>query len=310
MRRTISALQPLWRALICLGSLMIVLDVVGVLDPPAGVVWVTGVVGVLLAAGLLLNVGPDAETESTVHVAAPVRGTWLALNSPGQQIPSHGTRTLGQLSAVDIIRPDDADAGRTNPPPVRWGWRGSRPEQFRCFGAEIYAMEGGVVVEASDIQHDQRARNTWQAMLWFFTGENALRVLAGWRVVVGNRVVIAHDDGVYAAYVHLKRGSACVAAGDRVRQGQQIASVGNTGNTTQPHLHVQLMDRARFPEAAGVPVNWRDITLSGIDPAFQKYAEAPAPTSLEAMPRNGQRFSARGPDRIAWESRPRQRQRP
>lgn len=292
MKRRIAALQPLWQALLGLGFINIILDVVGVVDPPGGVVWVAGVVAVLLVAVTLLSVAPKADSPATVHVASPVRGTWLAMNTPGQQVPSHGTRTLGQLCAVDLVQPDDAELGETNPPAMRMGWRGSRPEQFRCFGAPIYAVDEGVVVAVSDVQRDQRARNTWQSMAWFFTAENLLRLLFGWRAVIGNRVVIKHSSGVYSAYAHLKRGSARVAAGDQVRAGQQIAAVGNTGNTTQPHLHVQLMDRSRFPAAAGLPMVFSGVELGEIDPAWRKYAKDPAPTALADMPRNGQLFSA------------------
>lgn len=292
MKRLIASLQPLWQMLLGLGFLSIILDVVGVLDPPGGVLWVAGVVVVLVVVGLLMNVAPEADSPSAVHVAAPVRGRWLAMNTPGQQIPSHGTKSLGQLCAVDVVQPDDAELGETNPPAMRRGWRGSRPDQFRCFGAPIRSVAEGVVVAVSDIQHDQRARNTWQSMVWFFTGENILRALAGWRAVIGNRVVIRHQGGVYSAYAHLKRGSARVAVGDQVRAGQHIASVGNTGNTTQPHLHVQLMDRGRFPAAAGLPMVWADLELGGIDPAWEKHATAPATTAIEGMPRNGQLFNA------------------
>lgn len=52
-----------------------------------------------------------------------------------------------------------------------------------------------------------------------------------------NFVVIVHDDGTTGEYYHLARGSALVAAGERVMRGQAIARSGNTGYTTGPHLH-------------------------------------------------------------------------
>lgn len=292
MKRAVAALQPLWQTVLATGFLAIILDLAGVLNPPGGILWVLGVVAVLVVSGLLLNTGPDADSSHTVEVAAPVHGRWLAVNSPGQRVPSHGTKALGQLSAADLVQPDEGSAGQRNPPIMPRALRGSRPEEFRCFGAPIWSMAAGVVVAVSTRQRDQRARNTWQAMAWFVTAENVLRALAGWRAVVGNRVVIKHDDGVYSAYVHLKRGSAEVSVGQRVQQGQVIAAVGNTGNSTQPHLHVQLMDRARFPAAAGLPMMWANIELGGIDPVWQKYANEPEASALESMPRNGQVFSA------------------
>jgi len=62
---------------------------------------------------------------------------------------------------------------------------------------------------------------------------------------------------VFAALVHLRRGSLRVAVGDAVVTGQQLGECGNSGNSTQPHVHVQLMDSADLAVARGVPVAFR-----------------------------------------------------
>ena len=51
-----------------------------------------------------------------------------------------------------------------------------------------------------------------------------------------------------------------VGVGDRVSAGQQVAEVGNTGNTSEPHLHFQLMDAPHVTGAAGLPWRWRGVT--------------------------------------------------
>jgi len=60
----------------------------------------------------------------------------------------------------------------------------------------------------------------------------------GW----GNRVQIYHGNGFYTLYAHLKSGSLLVKKGDRVTRGQQIARMGNSGNSYGPHLHFELYE--------------------------------------------------------------------
>lgn len=57
----------------------------------------------------------------------------------------------------------------------------------------------------------------------------------------GNFVVIEHADGTLAQYFHLSQGGALVEAGERVTRGQRIALSGNTGLSTGPHLHFDVV---------------------------------------------------------------------
>lgn len=69
----------------------------------------------------------------------------------------------------------------------------------------------------------------------------------------GNRIVLKIRDGVYAFYAHLKTGSVSVKPGDTVRRGQVMASAGNSGNTTESHLHFHLMDGVEPLTATNLP---------------------------------------------------------
>ncbi len=80
--------------------------------------------------------------------------------------------------------------------------------------------------------------------------------------------------------------------GDVVEAGQQLAEVGNTGNTSEPHLHVQLMDRPRLPQAAGVPMAWPGLTLDPEERERRWTTGEPKPTALPGFPENGQVFTA------------------
>lgn len=62
----------------------------------------------------------------------------------------------------------------------------------------------------------------------------------------GNYIVIAHNDGTFAEYVHLKQGGNIVSAGDRVAAGDVIGLSGNTGFSTSPHLHFMVVKPERI----------------------------------------------------------------
>src|SRR5699024_447582 len=59
---------------------------------------------------------PWDRDRSPVEVDVPVRGRWVALNSPGTKVPSHGIIAYGQAFAVDILHP----SGATEPRKIRW----------------------------------------------------------------------------------------------------------------------------------------------------------------------------------------------
>src|SRR5262249_54277208 len=71
--------------------------------------------------------------------------------------------------------------------------------------------------------------------------------------VDGNHIVVDLGGGRYAFYAHLRKGSVAVHPGDRVHRGQVMAKLGNTGNTSAPHLHFHLMDGPSVLGSEGIP---------------------------------------------------------
>jgi murein DD-endopeptidase MepM/ murein hydrolase activator NlpD len=78
------------------------------------------------------------------------------------------------------------------------------------------------------------------------------------RAPLGNYVILRHAGGEFSHYAHLKQGSVRVKAGDTVKQGQGIAQLGQTGNTTEPHLHFQLTDGPDPLYSRGVPIRFKN----------------------------------------------------
>jgi murein DD-endopeptidase MepM/ murein hydrolase activator NlpD len=81
--------------------------------------------------------------------------------------------------------------------------------------------------------------------------------------VDGNHIVINLGDGVYAFYAHLQKGSVLVSVGDRVKRGQVLAKLGNTGNTSGPHLHFHLMDGPSVLCSNGIPYTIDSFAMAG-----------------------------------------------
>jgi hypothetical protein len=206
---------------------------------------------VTIVAALLLSRFGIGRPGESAPISPPLRGRWRALSSPASRLPSHGTHDAGQTWAIDLTA-DDPDS-----PGFGTARRSLPPEDFPAFGRPVLAGGPGEVVLVRDGMRDHRSRNSWLLLPLFFV-ESILRGAAGSRFVFGNLVVIRLDAGGYQALAHLRRGSARVAVGDRVSSSTVVAEVGNSGNSTEPHLHLQVMDRADPRGAVGLPLAFID----------------------------------------------------
>ncbi|MFB6850282.1 M23 family metallopeptidase [Streptomyces sp. NPDC056373] len=213
--------------------------------------------------------GPGVAREP-LEVAVPVAGRWSALNSPADRTPSHGVHAHGQTYAIDVLAEPEPGA---RPAFGRLWPLARRPQDFPAFDAPVLAVADATVVRASDGQRDHLSRTSLPGLLYLMLVEGSIREMSGVHRILGNHLVLDLGDGTYAAYAHLRRGSLTVREGDRVRPGQVIARCGNSGNSSEPHLHFQLMDDPDPDAARGVPFTWRGV----------------------GVPRNGETFDAAPP---------------
>ncbi len=196
---------------------------------------------------------PNLPPNEGVMGRLPFSGRWLARNSPARRVPSHGTTLLGVTYAIDFIAVDDQ--GRTAP---TRNWRTylatEPPEIFYAYGQPVLSPVDGTVVALHDGEIDHEARRSQLALLPYMLRQGS-RLREGVGAIAGNYMVISpHGSHYYVGIVHLQRGSLRVKPGDVVRAGQQLASCGNTGNSTQPHIHIQAMDSLDLEQARGVPL--------------------------------------------------------
>jgi hypothetical protein len=193
---------------------------------------------------------------SPVELTMPFDGLWTVQNSPARRVPSHGTHLFGGTYAIDFVGVDDRHRTATR---RDWRtWLGTEPpERFVSFGRPILAPAHGVVVHTHDGETDHEARRSQIALVPYALGQ-AARARAGVPSIAGNHVVLAlGGDGPFVVLAHLQAGSIHVATGDRVTTGQSLAACGNSGNSTQPHLHLQAMDGPDPTAAQGLPIVFR-----------------------------------------------------
>jgi len=148
-----------------------------------------------------------------VTVAPPFRGEWAVIQGGATPLVNHHAPVPQQRGALDLMA----------------------------------VVDGAVMPEAPEHNADHFS---WEQPLYAPGDGTVVAVVAefedaeGWSIDVenpaGNQVVIRLAEDRYAVLAHLRHGSIEVAEGDVVTCGQPVAKVGNTGNTTQPHLHFQV----------------------------------------------------------------------
>ncbi len=183
---------------------------------------------------------------------ASAEGEWYILNGGPDERTSHSWELASQRYAYDFVVVDSALR--------RWreGTGGREPGDYLCYGEPILAPADGVIVAARD-----RCRDAPRP------GTGWLDPLASH--IAGNYVVIEHAEEEYSFLAHLEPGSIPVEEGERVKRGQEVGRCGNSGNSSEPHLHFQLQDRGDFFEAAGLPVAFDKASVDGEEPASGRY---------------------------------------
>jgi hypothetical protein len=169
--------------------------------------------------------------------------------------PTNGTWVKGETFAIDWLQERD---GRL------FEGDGSRNSQWFGFGAPLLAVADGTVVRVVDGKPD--------------IAPGAPPILATPEDFAGNHVTVRIRPGVFAEYGHLLQGSVQVRVGQHVRTGQQLGRLGNSGNTTAPHLHFGLIDRADAVVANALPFEIDHFRFVGVvDPQTGQINGTPHP---------------------------------
>jgi len=177
----------------------------------------------------------------SLTISAPLRGdNWFTTNGP--------SNTSEHRISHLIINGEDYFSQRFAIDFVQIGLDGNtyhndefNNENYYCYGKNALAVSAGVIVAVrngipENIPHSDKT---------------AVPITLD--TVGGNYVIIDLGNDNYAFYAHLIPGSITVKIGDRVSRGQVIGKVGNSGNSTEPHLHFHIVDKPSPLAANGMP---------------------------------------------------------
>ena len=187
-----------------------------------------------------------------IEIAPPLRGAgWASVNGccddPTSQhrstiLSANGSYVAIETFAVDYIRIVD---GRI------YAGDGTQNTDWFGYGAPIRAVARGTVVSAVDDRSEVSP---------FIVDNPTLSTPSDF---CGNGVVVKIERGVFAHYCHMPPGSVRVEAGERVRTGQKLGLLGNSGNTNGPHLHFGIQDGPQALTSTSLPFEIDRYRLEG-----------------------------------------------
>ena len=167
-------------------------------------------------------------------VQRPVEQLWSSSSRARRSTVTSRSVSASRSTFSNSIRP--AKSYRGDP---------LKNSNYYAYGTPLLAVADGIVVETKDSIPEN------------VPGANSRAVTIDMITVGGNHVALDIGGGKYALYAHVQPGSLKVKVGDRVKRGQVLALLGNSGNSTEPHVHFQIADGPTFLSSEGHSV--RDV---------------------------------------------------
>lgn len=219
-------------------------------------------------AGAKQSLAVDAFDVTVAHAIPMVfsspfeGGMWIAGNGPSNSsghrttiIPLNGRARIAQRFAIDWVKFGDSGLPYHDDKTKNENWYG--------YGQPLHAVADGTVVEVKDgIMENTPLSPTMAVPITYET-------------IAGNHVVLDLGGGRFVLYAHMKPQSPRVRVGDRVKRGQVLGLLGNSGNSDAPHLHLHVTDGSSPLGAEGIPY------------VFERFDEIGVVTSIDELLEQG-----------------------
>jgi hypothetical protein len=184
---------------------------------------------------------PRQTSFSNVALArAPFDGDWLISWGGEHPEDNHHIGRPPQDRAVDIRKIIEGSGNQTSQGDPK------RNESYGCWAQPLYSPIDGIVEVAVDGVPDN------------IPGElNRLSAM-------GNYLMVKSPDGFVVVLAHFKQGSVAKKAGEQVKAGDFLALCGNSGNSTEPHLHMHVQSGVSMTQSVAMRMVFPTITVGGV----------------------------------------------
>jgi murein DD-endopeptidase MepM/ murein hydrolase activator NlpD len=196
---------------------------------------------------------PAAEKNST-PLRLPFKGKWLVFWGGDTREQNQHHDAPNQRFAFDFVQVDATGKTHKN--------QRTRNEDYFAFGQEILSPADGVVTDVIQGVADNTpgSMNVYSAL--------------------GNAIYIKHRDNEVSILAHFKQGSIRVKVGDKVKKGQVLGLCGNSGHSSEPHLHYHLQNTSIIQDGKGIKCHFTNVLVNRGDKAQKEENHSPVKSEI------------------------------
>lgn len=182
---------------------------------------------------------PQIQKQNTSKMQLPFKGGWTVFWGGDTKEQNYHVVAKMQKNAFDMII--------TNPEGKSYRTNGKKNDDYYAFGQHLTAPCEAEVVFAVDGVKDN------------------IPGLMNTMHTLGNSILLKTQQNEYILFAHFKQGTIKVKQGDKVKTGQLLGQCGNSGNSSEPHLHFHIQDAEDFNLATGVKCFFDMVRVNGIE---------------------------------------------
>ena len=175
---------------------------------------------------------------NTTVLQLPFKGEWFTVWGGDTKAQNYHVISPTQKHAFDILK-----LGKNRKTYER---SGTRNEDYYAFGQPLYAVCDATVHTVIDGVPDNKPGEMNPAQ------------------PTGNTVILKTENEEYIVYAHFEESTIAVNEGQLVRKGQFLGNCGNSGNSTEAHLHLHIQDGPSLMTSIGVKCYFDNIIVNGV----------------------------------------------